>query len=49
MQSHPLTNFEIQNYYQSKPKFDGGYPTNNSPKTKDGTHVSINMYIILGQ
>ena len=25
MSPHPLTNFEIQHYYQNKPKFDGVY------------------------
>ena len=28
----PLTNFEIQKYYQDKPKFDGVYSRNNLPK-----------------
>ena len=49
MQSHPLTSFKIQKSYQSETRFNGAYPRNNSPKTKDGTYVSINMYIILGQ
>ena len=25
MQPHPLTNFEIQKYYQNEPKFNGVY------------------------
>ena len=25
MRPHPLTNFEIQKYYQNKPKFNGVY------------------------
>ena len=25
MPSHPLTNFEIQKYYQNEPKFNGIY------------------------
>ena len=32
MLPHPLTNFEIQKYYQSKPKFNGVYSRNNLPK-----------------
>ena len=36
---HPLTNFEIQNYYQNKPKFDGIYLRNNSSKIKDGAYI----------
>ena len=42
MPPHPLTNFEIQNYYQNKPKFNGVYSRNNSPKIKDGAYV-INL------
>ena len=33
---HPLTNFEIQKYYQNEPKFNGVYSRNNLPKIKDG-------------
>ena len=39
---HPLTNFEIQKYYQNKPKFNGLYSINNLPKIKDGTCI-INL------
>ena len=42
MEPHPLTNFEMQKYYQSKPKFDGVYLRNNLHKTKDGAYV-INL------
>ena len=35
MPLHPLTNFEIQNFYQSEPKFNGAYSRNNLPKIKD--------------
>ena len=42
MLSHPLTNFEIQKYYQNKPKFNGVYSRNNLPKIKDGVYV-INL------
>ena len=36
---HPLTNFEIQKYYQNEPKFNGVYSRNNLPKIKDGVNV----------
>ena len=39
MPSHPLTNFEIQKYYQNKFKFNGVYSRNNLPKIKDGAYV----------
>ena len=46
MPSHPLTNFEIQKYYQntiSIPRFNGVFSRNNLPKTiKDGAYV-INL------
>ena len=42
MPPHPLTNFLIQKYYQSQPKFNGAYSRNNLPKIKDGAHV-INL------
>ena len=40
MLSHPLTIFEIQRYYQNKPKFNGAYPRNSLPKIKDGVHFT---------
>ena len=42
MQPHPLTNFEIQKYYEDEPKFNGVYSINNSSKTKDGAYI-INL------
>ena len=37
MLSHPLTNFEIQRYYQNEPRFNGVFSRNNLPlKIKDG-------------
>ena len=42
MPLHPLTNFEIQKYYQNEPKINGVYSRNNLPKIKDGTYV-INL------
>ena len=42
MPPHPFTNFEIQKYYQDKPKFNGLYLRNNLHKIKDGPYV-INL------
>ena len=43
MPSHPLTNFEIQEYYQNEPRFNGVFSRNNLPlKIKDGAYV-INL------
>ena len=43
MPSHPLTDFEIQKYYQNEPRFNGVFSRDNLPeKTKDGAHV-INL------
>ena len=40
---HPLTNFEIHQYYQNEPRFNGVYSRNNlSNKIKGGTYV-INL------
>ena len=38
----PLTNFEIQDYYQKEVKFNGAYSRNNLPKIKDRAHI-INL------
>ena len=42
MPPHPLTNFEIQKYYQGKPKFNVVYFRDNLLKIKDGANV-INL------
>ena len=43
MPPHPLTNFEIQKYYQNEPRFNGVYSRDNLPKKiKDGGYV-INL------
>ena len=42
MPPHLLTNFEMQEYYQNKPKFSGVYSRNNLSKIKDGAYV-INL------
>ena len=42
MPPHPLTNFEIQKYYQNEPRFNGAYSRDNLPKVKDGAYI-INL------
>ena len=42
MAPRPLTNFEIQKYYQNEPKFNGIYSRNNLSKIKDGAYI-INL------
>ena len=47
MAPHPLTDFEIQKYYQNEPRFNDVYSRDNSPERssveiKDGTYV-INL------
>ena len=42
MSPHPLTNFEIQKYYENEPKFNGAYSRHNLSKIKDGTYI-INL------
>ena len=42
MPPHPLTNFEIQKYYQNEPRFNGVYSRDNLPKITVGAYV-INL------
>ena len=42
MLPHPLTNYEIQRYYQIDIKFNDDYLRRNLPKMKDGAFV-INL------
>ena len=43
MPPYPLTNFEIQKYYQNEPKFNGVFSRDNLPnKIKDGAYI-INL------
>ena len=39
MLHHPLTSFEIQNYYQNETRFNGIYSRNNLGKVKDEAYV----------
>ena len=41
---HPSTNFEIKEYYENEPRFNGVYSRDNLPKTiKNGAYV-INLH-----
>ena len=41
MTPHPLTNFEIEAYYQNEPRFNGVYSIDNlNDKIKDGAYVT---------
>ena len=43
MPPYPLTNFEIREYYENEPRFNGVYSRNNLPKiVKNGAYV-INL------
>ena len=50
MPAHPLTNFEIQEYYKNERRFNGVYSRDNLPKTiKSGAHViNLDEYEDLG-
>ena len=39
MPPHPLTNFEIQKYYQNGPRINGVYSRDNIAKIKDGAYI----------
>ena len=39
---HPLNNFEITNYFNYEPRFNGVFPRKNLPRRKDGSYV-INL------
>ena len=47
---HPLSNFEIQKYYQNEPRFNGAYSRDNLPnKIKDGAYVkNLDEYSDIG-
>ena len=39
MPPHPLTNFEIQRYYQNEPRFNGVYSRDNLTRIRDGACI----------
>ena len=43
MPPHPLTNFEIQRYYQNEPRFNGVFSRNNLPLKIKGWVYVINL------
>ena len=46
---HPLTNFEIQKYYQNELRFNFVYSRDNLPKIKDGAYIiNLNEYPDIG-
>ena len=48
LSAHPLTNFEIQQYYQNEPRFNGVFSTDNLPnKITNGAYV-INLICSFG-
>ena len=42
---HPLTNFEIQKYYQNEPRFNGVYSRDNLPE-RSSTEIKDRGYVI---
>ena len=42
MSPHPLTNFEIKEYYENEPKFNGVYSRDNLPTTIKNQAYVIN-------
>ena len=48
MLPHPLTNFEIQKYYENESRFNGVFSKDNLPKKiKDGTYViNLDVYAL---
>ena len=49
MPPHPLTNFEIQKYYQNEPRFNEVYSRDNLPRIKDGAYaINLDEYSDIG-
>ena len=49
MPPHPLTNFEIQRYYQNEPRFNGVYSRDNLTEIKDGVYIrNVDEYSDIG-
>ena len=47
MLPHPLTNFEIQKYYQNEPRSNRVFSRNNFPKkVKDGAYADVGIHWI---
>ena len=49
MLPHPMTNFEIQRFYQDELKFNDGYSRNNLSNIKDRTYIiTLDEYELMG-
>ena len=49
MPPHPLTNFEIQEYHQNEPRFNGVYSRDDLSKIKDGEYaINLNELELIG-
>ena len=49
MHPHPLTNLEIQKYYQKESKYNGVYSRNNLFKIRDEAYVpNLDEYKLIG-
>ena len=48
MPPHPLTNFEIQKYYQNEPKLNGVYSKTNLPKIDYGANKCLDKFKAIG-
>ena len=49
MPPHPLTNFEMQSYFQNEPLFNSAYSKNNLPNIKNGIwEINIDDFKSLG-
>ena len=51
MPPHPLTNFEIQKYYENEPRFNGAFSRNNLPKKKIKNRayvINLDEYVDVG-
>ena len=50
MPPHPLTNFEIQEYYKNDPRFNVVYSRDNLPKTikNEGYVINLDVYEDVG-
>ena len=46
MLPHPLTNFEMQKYYQNESRFNGVYSRDNLIKTKFRGKIKYGVYVI---
>ena len=45
MLPHPLTDFEIQTYYQNEPRFNGVYSRDNPPKRSSTDKIKDRVYV----